>query len=102
MINDMDHTSQSCCHTDKPAAAHDHPGGHGGALKTAAHATLHCLTGCMVGELAGLSIGVTLGLHPYVSMALSTVLAFISGFSLTVFPLMRRAKFGFSSALKAI
>ena len=56
----------------------------------------------MIGELIGLSIGVTLGLHPYASMALSTVLAFISGFSLTVFPLMRRANFGFSSALKAI
>ena len=47
-------------------------------------------------------IGVTLGLHPYASMGLSTVLAYISGFSLTIFPLMRHTGFGFKSALKAI
>ncbi|MGH8336511.1 MAG: DUF4396 domain-containing protein, partial [Gammaproteobacteria bacterium] len=106
MIHDMDQTSHPCCDTDKAdnlADAHAHHGGHNSsALKTAAHATLHCLTGCMIGELIGLMIGVTLGFHPYTSMALSTVLAFISGFSLTVFPLMHRAKFGFSSAFKAI
>jgi hypothetical protein len=97
----MEHDHNQCCHTETPHA-HHHGGHGGGSFKTAAHATLHCLTGCMVGELIGLSIGVTIGFHPYTTMALSTVLAFISGFSLTVFPLMRRTKLNFNSALKAI
>ncbi len=72
------------------------------SLKTAAYATLHCLTGCVIGELAGLAIGVSLGLHPYTSMALSTILAYISGFCLTIFPLMKRTGFNFRAALKTI
>jgi len=56
----------------------------------------------MIGEMAGLLIGVTMGLHPYTSMVLSTILAFITGFSLTVFPLMRRTKLNFTAALKAV
>jgi hypothetical protein len=47
-------------------------------------------------------IGVSLGLHPYASMGLSTVLAYISGFSLTIFPLMRTTGLKFSSAFQAI
>lgn len=35
-------------------------------------------------------------------MILATVLAYISGFSLTIFPLMKRAKLPFKAALKAI
>jgi hypothetical protein len=79
-----------------------HQSCHAEILSAAAHATLHCLTGCMIGELAGLAIGVTVGLHPYASMALSTILAFISGFSLTVFPLMNRTKLDFAAALKSV
>ncbi len=93
---------EHCCHKKEPAPSHSHHGGHGGAWKTAMHATLHCLTGCVIGELIGLAIGVSLGFHPYTSMVLSTVLAYISGFSLTVFPLMRRTGFGFASAMKAV
>lgn len=97
----MDHNphSHECCN----AAATPKQGGHShGSLATAAHATLHCLTGCVIGEFIGLAIGVTLGLHPYASMALSTVLAYISGFSLTVFPLMRRTGLVFKAAFKAV
>jgi len=72
------------------------------AFLVAARATLHCLTGCMIGELIGLAIGVSWSLHPYVTMALSTSLALISGFSLTVFPLMRRTSLGFAEAFKAV
>jgi hypothetical protein len=46
--------------------------------------------------------GGALGLHPYASMALSTLLAYISGFSLTIFPLMRRARLPFKNAFRAI
>lgn len=72
------------------------------SLKLALYATFHCLTGCMTGELIGLSFGVTAGLAPMTTMFLSTLLAFISGFSLTVFPLMRNAKLDFRSAMQAV
>lgn len=72
------------------------------SLRAAAHATLHCLIGCIIGELAGLIIGVSLGFHPYTTMTLSIVLAYISGFSLTVFPLMKRTGFTFRAALRTI
>jgi hypothetical protein len=94
----MEPHTHDCC---KPEPAHQH-GAHGSKLKIAAHATLHCLTGCVIGEFIGLAIGVSLGFHPYTSMALSTVLAYISGFTLTVFPLMRRTKLDFKAALKAV
>jgi hypothetical protein len=97
----MNHDSNDheCCAVNASPAhdSHSHS-----SFSATAHATLHCLSGCVIGEFIGLAIGVTLGLHPYTSMALSTVLAYISGFSLTVFPLMRRTGFTFKSALKAI
>lgn len=101
MHPDSLHDGHDCC--NKPASSEQKHHGHKAtSLKAAAHATLHCLTGCVIGELMGLMIGVSLGLHPYSSMALSTVLAYISGFSLTVFPLMKRTKFSFRTALKVI
>jgi hypothetical protein len=95
-----EHEHHDCRVVEKKAEAH---AGHGkSSWNAAAHATLHCLTGCVIGELIGLMIGVTLGFHPYSSMLLATVLAYISGFSLTIFPLMKRAHLPFKSALKAI
>ncbi len=95
-----EHKPHDCCAAEKKTGAH---AAHSKTSWNAtAHATLHCLTGCVIGELLGLMIGVTLGLHPYASMGLSTVLAYISGFSLTIFPLMKRARLPFKSALKAI
>jgi len=99
----MEHSKthdHSCCATDKKS--HTHAEHKKTSFAAAAHATLHCLTGCVIGEMLGLMIGVTLGLHAYSSMALATVLAYISGFSLTIFPLMKRAHLPFKSALKAI
>jgi hypothetical protein len=99
-MNHLEHADHDCSAADKKIDAH---AGHGkSSLGAAAHATLHCLTGCIIGELAGLVIGVTFGLHQYSSMALATVLAYISGFSLTIFPLMKSAALTFKSAFKAI
>lgn len=92
----MDHATHDCC-------AHDHtPTQPHSRWSVSAHATLHCLTGCVIGEAAGLMIGVSLGLHPYIIMALATALAFITGFSLTVFPLMKRTNLPFRAAFKAV
>ncbi|MFY9288692.1 MAG: DUF4396 domain-containing protein [Alphaproteobacteria bacterium] len=102
----MEHNTKNpahdCCSKPKPQNPHEHGGHKGSAFRAAAHATLHCLTGCVIGEVIGLAIGVSLGLHPYTSMALSTILAYISGFSLTIFPLMHNTGLTFKSAFHAI
>jgi len=108
MHHNHDH---SCCSADaKPtvAAAHAHHahhghGGHGGgALSTSFHATVHCLTGCVIGEVLGLAIGVSLGLEPWLTIIIATTLAYISGFTLGVLPVMKTQGQGFWSALKLI
>lgn len=94
--------SSDCCHTEPKTQHSHHHHGSNVSLSAAAHATLHCLTGCVIGEVAGLMIGVTYGFHPYTTMALATTLAFITGFALSIVPLMRRTKLSFEAALKAI
>jgi Domain of unknown function (DUF4396) len=52
-------------------------------------ATLHCLTGCAIGEVVGMVIGTALGWANWPTVALSVVLAFVFGYSLTSLPLLR-------------
>ena len=52
-------------------------------------ATLHCLTGCAIGEVAGMVIGTALGWSNGATIALAVVLAFLSGYALTMLPLLR-------------
>lgn len=47
-------------------------------------------------------IGTTLGFSQWLSMVVSTALAYLSGFSLAVFPLMRRTGLDMPSAFSAI
>ncbi|MEA2347590.1 MAG: hypothetical protein QOG62_1377 [Thermoleophilaceae bacterium] len=61
----------------------------------AINATLHCLTGCALGEIAGMALGTAVGLSNGGTIILATVLAFVFGYSLTSFPLL---KAGFSLA----
>jgi hypothetical protein len=64
--------------------------GSGGSLNRIAWmATLHCMTGCAIGEVAGMVIGTALGWGMWETIGLAVVLAFISGFALTMFPLVR-------------
>jgi hypothetical protein len=94
-----DHSRAACEHhaVPSPHAGHDQAGGWRGA----ASVTLHCLTGCAIGELAGLAIGVGLGWHPNVTVALAVVLSFVSGFSLTLLPMVRRG-FGLLASLRTV
>ncbi|HUS24976.1 MAG TPA: DUF4396 domain-containing protein [Candidatus Binatia bacterium] len=69
-----------------PLHAHAH-GGSG--WRAAASVTTHCLTGCLVGEWLGLAIGVVFALPTAATVALATVLAYVSGFALTLWPLLR-------------
>ncbi|MGW3628328.1 DUF4396 domain-containing protein [Streptomyces sp. NPDC000880] len=95
----MDHTAH---HT---GTAHDHAthaehGGHAGASwGTAAKATLHCLTGCAIGEILGMVIGTALLWGNVPTMVLAITLAFLFGYSFTLFA-VRRAGLDFKTAIK--
>lgn len=84
----------------------EHSGGHshhgGSKLVTAAQATLHCLSGCVIGEVAGLMIGVSIGLGVWATIGLATTLAYLSGFTLGLVPVMRREGVTFWRALQLI
>jgi len=58
-------------------------------VKVAVQATLHCLAGCAVGEILGMVVATAAGLGDAPSIALSVVLAFFFGYSLTFRPLLR-------------
>lgn len=80
---------------------HGHGGG-GGPLKTSAQATLHCLTGCVIGEVVGLAIGVTLGLGIWPTIILATTLAYLTGITLGLIPVMKRRGVGLVQAFRII
>lgn len=79
-----------------------HAHGNDGPLKTSAQATLHCLTGCVIGEVAGLAIGVTLGLGTWPTIVLATALAYASGITLGLVPVMRNRGVGLAQAFRII
>ena len=87
-------------HRHSPHSHHGHSGG--GAWRTSANATLHCLTGCVIGEVAGLMIGVTLGLPVWQTIVLATALAYLSGMTLGLVPVIRSQSVGFLEALRII
>lgn len=110
----IDSGGADCCKSDDELpAAHDHctTGGddnhnrsHRGASRfgTVTSATIHCLTGCVIGEAAGLAIGVSLGWAPLYTTILAFTLAYISGFTLGILPVMKRHGATFKQALKMI
>ena len=54
----------------------------------AARATTHCLIGCGIGEVLGVVIGTALGWSNFATIVLAIALAFVFGYSLTVWPLV--------------
>jgi len=52
-------------------------------------ATVHCLTGCAIGEVLGMVIGTYLGWGNLETILLALALAFLSGYALTMLPLLR-------------
>ena len=62
---------------------------HGSLNRLAFSATVHCLIGCSIGEVFGMVLGTTLNLVNWGTIALSIVLAFVFGYLLTIFPLLR-------------
>lgn len=83
---------------------HDYEHGHARAARadlnrTAFSATVHCLTGCAIGEVAGMIIGTALGWGNWPTVALAVGLAFLTGYSLTMLPLLK-ARLGFVAAAR--
>lgn len=83
------------------AHAHHHGASRSSPTHLATHATVHCLSGCAIGEFVGLAIGVSLGLNPWTTMMLATVLGFVSGYALGLWPLVRQG-FGWVRAFRTI
>ncbi|MFD9289257.1 DUF4396 domain-containing protein [Streptomyces sp. NPDC060030] len=100
----MDHSTH---HAD-PAhdlGADQHGGGphdrhaSGASWPMAAKATLHCLTGCAVGEILGMVVGTALMWGNVPTMVLAIALAFVFGYSFTLFA-VRRAGLDLKTAIK--
>ena len=72
-------------------AHHPAPGGAGARSlnRITLSATVHCLTGCAIGEVAGMVIGTYLGWGNLETILLAVALAFLSGYALTMMPLLR-------------
>lgn len=87
-------------HADQAHSHHGHAGGS--TLRTSAQATLHCLTGCVIGEVVGLAIGVILGLGIWPTIALATVLAYLTGMTLGLLPVMKSRNVSLIGALRII
>ncbi|OUD04084.1 hypothetical protein CA983_05850 [Streptomyces swartbergensis] len=88
----MDHMDHS---------THDHEARPRGTATwgTAVKATLHCLTGCAIGEILGMVIGTALGWGNVPTMALAIGLAFLFGYSFTLFAVLR-AGLGLGAAIR--
>jgi hypothetical protein len=72
-------------HHQEHTSSHDRQG----LNRLAFAATWHCLTGCAIGEVLGLVIATALGWGNAASIALAVFLAFLFGYSLTLWPLVR-------------
>ena len=82
----MDHTAHEHEHH-----THEQHGHHTSTTswRMAAQATLHCLTGCAIGEILGLVIGTAAGLDNAATVVISTALAFVFGYALTMRGVLR-------------
>jgi hypothetical protein len=67
---------------------HDQPGDQA-LTRVAVSATLHCLTGCAIGEILGLVLATWWGWSDLPSIVLAIALAFVFGYALTIWPVLR-------------
>lgn len=82
-----------------PNSERHHP--HMPSKKMAATATLHCLLGCAIGEVIGVTIGTHAGFTPHYTVILASILSFVSGYSVSTWPLVR-ANVSFKKALQLV
>ncbi|MFD4138098.1 DUF4396 domain-containing protein [Streptomyces sp. NPDC058572] len=84
-------------HTEQHAP-HEHLRPGPVSWPAAARATLHCLTGCAIGEVLGMIIGTALGWGNAPTMVLAIALAFLFGYTLTLWA-VTRAGLGLKAAI---
>lgn len=87
--------------TGTPARDHTTSGSPRGSAPwgTAARATLHCLTGCAIGEMLGMVIGTALLWGNLPTMVLAIALAFVFGYSFTLYA-VRRVGLSWKAAIR--
>ena len=102
MPSTVERQPDHCAHGGSAHAHHGHGAPGAGPWRLAAQSTLHCLTGCVIGELIGLAIGVELGLSAWATVALATLLAYASGITLGLLPVMRSRGLSALAALRLI
>lgn len=82
-------------HADSAVASHEHSqhehhgSGHSTSWGMAAMATGHCLLGCAIGEILGMVIGAWAGLSPFATIPLAIALAFVFGYSLSAWGVLK-------------
>lgn len=108
-MSDMAHEHGHSCgaemgqrHVQHGGGVHAHHSHGGGPFKTSFQATLHCLAGCVIGEVAGLLIGVSLGFEPWQTILLATTLAYATGITLGLLPVMKNRRVGLLEAFRII
>lgn len=82
-----DHHNHGHDHHNHATAASAH--GTQSLNRLAFSATVHCLSGCAIGEVLGMVLGTALGWGNLETTAVATILAFIFGYGLTMFPLLK-------------
>jgi len=60
-----------------------------GLDRAALSATTHCLIGCALGEIVGMALAQALGSSNSVQIVVAIALAFVFGYSLTMWPVLR-------------
>ena len=96
------------CHAGSEESAHSHhhrsngSGRPAGRRRLAEQSTRHCQIGCVIGEVIGLAIGVEAGLSTTATIILATTLAYISGFTLGLLPVMKGRGLSLVDAFKLI
>ncbi|MET9799609.1 DUF4396 domain-containing protein [Streptomyces sp. NPDC006368] len=104
-MDHMDHTAHQAGASgarEQEHGAHDHAHhDHAGRASwgTAAKATAHCLTGCAIGEILGMVIGTALVWSNVPTMVLAIALAFLFGYSFTLYA-VRRAGLSLKAAIR--
>lgn len=84
------------------AEHHDHEAHQAmSSRRMALSATLHCLAGCAIGEIIGVTIGTHVGFRPHQTISLAAVLSFVSGYSVSTYPLVKTG-LSFGRALRLV
>jgi hypothetical protein len=82
---------EKSCHSESPVHAHHHGAPGESRWRLAAHSTQHCL-----------AIGIEAGLGAAATIALATILSYVSGFTLGLVPVMRGRGLSLADAFRLI